>query len=42
MSNEKKLRTFQELHYNPEEAFKNDEFKKLVNNAPPEKWHKVS
>lgn len=40
MSNEKKLRTFQELHYNPEEAFKNDEFKKLVNNAPPEKWLK--
>ena len=36
----KKLRTFQELHHDPEEAFKNDEFKKLVNNNPPESWLK--
>lgn len=36
----KRLPTIQELHLNPEEAFKKDQLNKLLNNEPPEKWIK--
>jgi|ERR1035437_341078 hypothetical protein len=35
-----KLPTFQELHYDADLAFKNDEFKSLLNKQPPESWTK--
>jgi hypothetical protein len=36
----RKLKTFQELHYDVEKAFENDEYKLLVNQNPTESWLK--
>lgn len=41
MSSEKaKLVTFQDLNKSPDDAFRNNEFKALLNKTPPEKWLK--
>lgn len=40
MSDEKKLPTLAELHYDIDTAFKNDQLKLLLNQQPPEKWIK--
>lgn len=36
------LPTFQDLHQDPEQAFKNDQFKSLLYKDPPKSWIKVN